>query len=132
MQLVPPERTVEPLEGSLLFLDLFRHGDDLNVKSYSVIETPDDTGLVRVDVSISKLDGALWTVDFGTVRVASTAKFSGPEAVEGARALVWGRRNQNGVFEATFARVLDKTGVIATPAPASPVPTTAPAGNAGP
>jgi hypothetical protein len=132
MEVVPPERTVEPIEGSLLFLDLFRHGGELNVNSYSVIETPDNPGLVRLDVTISKLDGALWTVDFGTVRVASTAKFSGPEAVAGARAIVWGRRNQNGVFEAAFARVLDKTGVIATPAPASPVPTTIPAGNAGP
>jgi len=45
---------------------------------------------------------------------------------------VWGRQNQNGVLEATFARVLDKTAVIATPAPASPVPSTVPAGNAGP
>jgi hypothetical protein len=132
LQLVPPERTAEPLEGTLLFVDLIRRGADLEVKSYTRIEAPDDTGLVRLDVTISKLEGALWTVDFGTVRVSSTAEFSGPEAVVGARAIVWGRQNQNGVLEASFARILDKTAVVATPAPASPVPTTAPAGNAGP
>jgi hypothetical protein len=132
LQLVPPERTAEPLEGTLLFVDLIRRGADLEVKSYTRIEAPDDTGLVRLDVTISKLEGALWTVDFGTVRVSSTAEFSGPEAVVGARAIVWGRQNQNGVLEASFARILDKTAVVATPTPASPVPTTATAGNAGP
>lgn len=132
LQLVPPERTAEPLAGTLLFVDLVRHGGDLEVKSYTRIQAPDDTSLVRLDVTITKLEGALWTVDFGTVRVSSTADFSGPEETVGARAIVWGRQNQNGVLEATFARVLDKTAVIATPAPASPVPSTVPAGNAGP
>ena len=132
LQIVPPERTAEPLEGTLLFVDLARHGSDLEVKSYTRIQAPDDTSLVRLDVTITKLDGAIWTVDFGTVRVSSTADFSGPEETVGARAIVWGRRNQNGVLEATFARVLDKNAVVPTPAPASPVPTTIPAGNAGP
>jgi len=132
LQLVPPERTAEPLQGTLLFVDLTRHGSDLEVKAYTRIQAPDDNSLVRLDVTITKLDGAIWTVDFGTVRVSSTADFSGPEETVGARAIVWGRRNQNGVLEATFARVLDKTAVVPTPAPASPVPTTVPAGNAGP
>jgi len=132
LELVPPERTAEPLEGTLLFVDLVRHGADLEVKSYTRIQAPDDTSLVRLDVTITKLNGAIWTVDFGTVRVSSTADFSGPEEVVGARAIVWGRQNQNGVLEATFARVLDKAAVVATPAPASPLPTTVPAGNAGP
>jgi len=132
LQLVPPERTTEPIPGTLLFVDLARHGGDLEVKSYTRIQAPDDTSLVRLDVTITKLEGAIWTVDFGTVRVSSTSDFSGPEEVVGARAIVWGRRNQNGVLEASFARVLDKTAVVPTPAPASPAPTTAPAGNAGP
>jgi len=132
VQLVPPERTAEPLEGTLLFVDLVRHDGDLEVKSYTRIQAPDDNSLVRLDVTITKLEGALWTVDFGTVRVSSTADFSGPEAVVGARAIVWGRQNQNGVLEASFARILDKTAVVPTPTPAAPVPTTAPAGNAGP
>jgi hypothetical protein len=33
------------------------------------------------------------------------------------RALVWGKQNQNAVFEATFARVLDDNPVITTPTP---------------
>ena len=132
LQVVPPERTAEPLEGTLLFVDLARHGSDLEVKSYIRIQAPDDTSLVRLDVTITKLEGAIWTVDFGTVRVSSTADFSGPEETVGARAIVWGRRNQNGVLEATFARVLDKTAVVPTSTPAAPLPSTIPAGNAGP
>lgn len=121
LEVVPPVRTAEPEEGSLLSLELRRRGNDLEVQSSTVIQTPDETGLVRVDVIISKIEGAFWTVDFGTVRVASTAESSGPEPTVGARAIVWGRQNLNGVFEASYAHILDKTPVIATPTP-SPSP----------
>ncbi len=124
LEVVPPVRTAEPEVGSLLSLELRRRGNDLEVQSSTVIQAPDETDLVRLDVLISQINGAFWTVDFGTVRVASTAESSGPEPVVGARALVWGRQNLNGVFEASYAHVLDKTPVIATPTPApSPQPT---------
>jgi hypothetical protein len=122
LELVPPVRTEEPEPGSLLALDLRRQGNDLEVQSAIVVEEPNEIGLVRLNVVISGIEGAIWTVDFGTVRVASTADFSGPEAVVGARALVWGRQNQNGVFEATYARVLDKDAVITTQTPAPEAP----------
>ncbi|HEV8573845.1 MAG TPA: DUF5666 domain-containing protein [Dehalococcoidia bacterium] len=118
LELVPPVRTEEPAPGTLLALELRRQGNDLEVQSTTVIEQPDETGLARLQGTMSQIDGAFWTLEFGTVRVASTADFSGPEPVVGARALVWGRQNQNGVFEATYARVLDSSPVIATPTPA--------------
>ena len=107
----------EPQPGTLLALDLRRRGRDLEVQSTTVIEDPDEPGLVRLSGAISKIDGAFWTLDFGTVRVASTADFSGPEPEVGVRALVWGKQNQNAVFEATYARVLDDNPVLTTPAP---------------
>ena len=118
VEIVPPVRTAEPQEGSLLALELRRRGNDLEVQSSTLVQAPDEPALVRLDVLINGIEGALWTVDFGTVRVASTADFSGPEAVAGARAIVWGRQNQNGVVEASYTRILDKTAVIATPTPA--------------
>ena len=117
IELVPPERMEEPQPGTLLALDLRRRGRDLEVQSTTVIEGPDDPSLVRLSGAISKIDGAFWTLDFGTVRVASTADFSGPEPEVGVRALVWGKQNQSAVFEATFARVLDDNPVITTPTP---------------
>lgn len=119
VEIVPPVRTAEPEESSLLALELRRRGNDLEVQSSTLVQGPNDPGLVRVDVLINAIEGALWTVDFGTVRVASTADSSGPEAVAGARAIVWGRQNQNGAFEASYARILDKTPAIATPTPAA-------------
>jgi hypothetical protein len=118
LELVPPERVEEPQPGTLLALDLRRRGDDLEVQSTIVIEDPDEPGLVRLSGAISKIDGAFWTLDFGTVRVASTADFSGPDPEVGVRALVWGKQNQNAVFEATYARVLDDNPVLSTPTPA--------------
>ena len=118
LELVPPVRTEEPAPGTLLALDLRRRGSGLEVQSTTAIQTPDETGLVRLSGAIIKMDGAFWTLDFGTVRVASTADFSGPEAEVGVRALVWGRQNQNAVFEATYARVLDDNPVLTTPTPA--------------
>ena len=118
LELVPPVRTEEPQSGSLFAMDLRRHGNDLEVQTASLIAEPGDTGIVRLNGVIAQIEGALWTMDFGTVRAASNADFSGPEAVVGARALVWGRQNQNGVFEASFARILDKSSVVTTPTPA--------------
>ena len=118
LALVPPERTEEPQPGTVLALDLRRRAGDLEVQSTTIIEAPDEPGLVRLSGAISKIDGAFWTLDFGTVRVASTADFSGPDPEVGVRALVWGKQNQNAVFEATYARVLDDNPVLTTPAPA--------------
>jgi hypothetical protein len=104
-------------------LDLRRRGNDLEVVGTTVVQTPEDVGLVRLSGAITQLDGAFWTLDFGIVRVASTADFAGPEPEVGKRALVWGKQNQNAVFEATYARVLDEKPVITTPAPTpSPAP----------
>jgi len=122
VEAVPPVRTAEPEPGALLALELRRRGNDLEVQSSTLIEEPDETGLVRLNGVITQIEGAFWTLDFGNVRVASTADFSGPDPVVGARALVWGRQNQNAVFEASYARVLDKSPVITTPTPAAPAP----------
>jgi hypothetical protein len=132
VQVVPPERTAEPQPGTLFALELRRRGNDLEVQSTTIIEAPEETGLVRLNGVITQIEGAFWTLDFGSVRVASTADFSGPDPVVGARALVWGQQNQNAVFEASYARVLDKSPVVATPTPAEPEATTPPAGTAGP
>jgi len=122
LELVPPVRTEEPEPGSLFAMDLRRHGNDLEVQSATLIAEPGDTGIVRLNGVIAQIEGALWTMDFGTVRVASTADVSGPEAIVGARALIWGRQNQNGAFEASYSRVLDKSSVVTTSTPA-PEPT---------
>ena len=132
VQVVPPVRNSEPTRGTVFALELRRRGDDLEVESSTSIEEPEETGLVSLNGVITQIDGGRWTLDFGTVRVASTADVSGPEPVVGARALVWGRQNQNAVFEASYARVLDKSPVVATPVPAEPEPTTPPVGTAGP
>jgi hypothetical protein len=117
LEFVPPVRMEEPAEGTLMALDLRRSGNNLEVSEVTVILAPEEPALVRLSGAITKLDGAFWTLDFGTVRVASTADFSGPEPEVGTRALVWGKQNQNAVFEATYARVLDENPVITTPAP---------------
>jgi hypothetical protein len=119
LELVPPVRMDEPQPGALMALDLRRRGGDLEVQSTTVIQAPDETGLVRLSGAITQLDGAFWTLDFGTVRVASTSDFSGQEAEVGVRAIVWGKQNQNAVFEATYARVLDDNPVLSTPTPAA-------------
>jgi hypothetical protein len=117
LELVPPVRTEEPKAGTLMALDLRKRGNDLEVVGTTVIQAPDEVGLVRLNGAITQLDGAFWTLDFATVRVASTADFSGPDPEVGTRALVWGKQNQNAVFEATYARVLDENPVLTTPAP---------------
>jgi Domain of unknown function (DUF5667)/Domain of unknown function (DUF5666) len=124
LEVVPPERLEEPQPGTLMAIDLRRREGELEVQGTTVIQDPDDPGLVRLSGAISQLEGAFWTLDFATVRVASTADFAGPEAEVGVRALVWGKQNQNAVFEATYARVLDENPVLTTPSPApSPSPT---------
>jgi hypothetical protein len=132
VEVVPPVRNAEPAPGTVFALELRRRGNDLEVESSTLIEEPEETGLVSLNGVITQVDGGRWTLDFGTVRVASNADVSGPEPVVGARALVWGRQNQNAVFEASYARVLDKSAVVSTPTPVEPAPTTPPVGTSGP
>jgi hypothetical protein len=123
MAIVPPEQGEDPPEDALVSVNTKRAGADLEVTGYEVIESPDNLALVRFQGTISQIDGSKWSLEFGQVRVVSTAEVEGEPEV-GVRVIVWGERGVDGNLQARYVRVLDDEPVLA-PAP-GPQPSATP------
>jgi hypothetical protein len=76
---------------------------------------------VRLQGTVNQIDGSRWSLEFGTVKVDSTADLSGTPNV-GVRVILWCDRATDGSLEALYARILDDVPVLTpTPAPAPEV-----------
>lgn len=119
LPVVPPETGADPPEGALVIVEAERDGADLVATDVTVVEEPQDEGLVQVRGTIGEVDGSRWRLEFGQVRVTSTADVTGGEPQAGVRVIVWGERGTDGNVQARFARVLDDAPIagVATPAP---------------
>jgi hypothetical protein len=115
LPIVPPEDWVDPPAGATVSIDAHRVGSDLVVSDYTVTESPDGPVLVRMQGTVGEIDGSSWTLEFGAVKVDSTADVTGTPAV-GVRAILWCDRDIEGNLEAQYARVLDDVPVL-TPTP---------------
>jgi hypothetical protein len=123
LHVVPPETPEDPPAGALIHAVMERRGGDLVVADYTVLRTPEETGLVRLQGNIYAIDGAMWTMEFGKVRVDSTVDVSGSPDV-GTRAIVWAERGRDGGLQGRYVVVLDDVPVL-TPTP-SPSPSPQP------
>lgn len=123
---VQPENAEDPPRGATLLIDAHRSGADLVVSDYTVAESPDAPPLMRLQGTVNHIDGSRWTLEFGTVKVDSTAGVLGTPNV-GVRVILWcARDSRDGTLEALYARILDDVPVL-TPTPA-PVETPVTAG----
>jgi hypothetical protein len=114
LAVVPPETGDDPPEGALVIVDARRLGGELHSTGLMVIEQPGQPSLVQLQGTIGDIDGSRWTLEIGTVRVASTADVSGRPDV-GVRVFVWGERGVDGTLQATYARVLDDAPITGVP-----------------
>ena len=119
LEIVPPENVSEPAIDSLVAIDALREGDEIVGLQVTVLETPDESGVVRFQGAIKTIDSSLWTTEFGNIRVTSTAEVSGGDPLVGSRVIAWARPGSDGTLLVFYARVLDQTSVItiATPVP---------------
>jgi hypothetical protein len=120
----PSNSTEDPATNSVVTVNARRQGDEFFVNDFYVVETPDDTGFIRLQGTIKNIDGVAWTMEFGQIRVDSTAEVIGGEPGVGQRALIWGEQGVNGRLEAVFVRILDAESILsaavdllATPSP---------------
>jgi hypothetical protein len=125
LALVPPATGADPEVESLISVDLRREGSDLAALDFVQVETAEDVGLIRTQGTIRAIDGSRWTLEFGDVRVTSTADVAGSEPGVGQRALIWSERGVDGGLEARYVRVLDDTSIL-DPLISEPRATTAP------
>lgn len=102
----PPSGVEAPAEGSLIAVLGSRDGTTLDAEDIFVLEQPGDTPVTRVLSTIKSLQGNHWDVGIGMARVNPSAFVSG-EPEEGSRVLMWGRKSNENVFQATYVRVLD-------------------------
>jgi len=125
LALVPPATGADPEVESLISVDLRREGSDLAALDFVQVETAEDVGLIRTQGTIRAIDGSRWTLEFGDVRVLSTAEVAGADAGVGQRALIWSERGVDGGLEARYVRVLDDSSIL-NPLISEPNATTAP------
>lgn len=104
----PPSDLDAPAEGSLVAVEGRRNNETLEivVEELFVIEEPGDRPLGRVLSTVRELDGNHWDVGIGQTRVNPSATVSG-EPEEGSWVLMWGRKSDEGVYQANYVRVLD-------------------------
>ena len=107
----PPGNVKEPPEGSVVAIDAREADDLLDATSVFVIQQPGES-LVRVEGTATTIDDTVWNFGFGAVAVDSRAEVSG-KPVAGARAIVWGSKDEDGAIEAVYVRVLDERAVNA-------------------
>lgn len=112
----PSGNAETPPEGSIVAIDAKEADDLLDVSSFFVIQQPGES-LVRVEGTATTIDDTVWNFGFGAVTVDSRAEVSG-RPVAGARAMVWGSKDEEGAIEAVYVRVLDERPVISSPASA--------------
>ena len=107
-----------PEEGSLVAIDATEEGGVLTVKQAQVITGPKDKAVSRFKGTAIAIEGSTWSMEIGDIRVRSTTKISG-KPLEGTRALVWYGPNE-GILQAVYVHVLDKSPVVEPAAPATP------------
>jgi hypothetical protein len=112
LALVPPSTGADPEVEALVSVDLRRAGADLAALNFVQVEGPQDQGLIRTQGTIRAIDGSRWTLEFGDVRVTSTADVAGSDPGVGQRALIWSERGLDGGLQARYVRVLDDTSVL--------------------
>ncbi len=109
----PPGNAEAPEAGSIVAIDAREADDLLDATGVFVVQQPGQS-LVRVEGTASTIDDTVWNFGFGAVTVDSTAEVSG-KPVAGARAIVWGSKDEDGAIEASYVRVLDERAVITPP-----------------
>jgi len=119
LEIVPPANLSEPAIDSLVAIEARREGGEIVGLQGAVLETPDESGVVRFQGAIKTIEDSLWTTEFGNMRVTSTAEVSGGDPLVGSRVIAWARRGSDGTLLAFYARILDQTSVITTPTPVS-------------
>jgi hypothetical protein len=108
LEIDPPPGNDVPPEGSVVALDARLVAGEIAPFRYTVVQSPETEDLVRVEGTVTTIDGSTWNMGFGQVRVDSRAEVAG-EPQAGTRAIVWGRKHPDtGVFEAVYVRVLDQ------------------------
>ncbi len=115
LPIVPPETGEDPPEGAIVSIEAHRLGSDLVVSDYTVTESPDGPALIRLQGTVSQIEGTRWTLEFGEVKVDSTSDVTGRPDV-GVRVILWCARDTDGSLAALHARVLDDMPVL-TPTP---------------
>jgi hypothetical protein len=110
----PGGNAAEPAPGSLLAVDAEESDGVLRVSSFFTIQAPDQA-LFRLEGTATSIEDSVWKFGYGQVRVDSTSEVSG-KPVAGARAIVWGNKDQAGAIDAVYVRVLDERTVV-PPAP---------------
>ena len=112
LPIVPPDSIDDPELDALVSVETERVGNDLNATSLVVVETAEQEGLIRMQGTIKAIDGTRWTLEFGQVRVSSTAEVIGSEAGVGQRALMWSEPGVDGQLQAVYVRVLDDQSIL--------------------
>ncbi|HUF54293.1 MAG TPA: DUF5666 domain-containing protein [Dehalococcoidia bacterium] len=114
----------DPPQNGLVTVNATREGDEFFASNYDVIVAPEQQDLIRLQGTIKTIDGVSWTMEFGDIRVDSTAEVTGGDPGVGQRALIWSERGVDGRLEAVYVRVLDAESILApvvdvvtTPAP---------------
>ncbi len=114
LPVVPPEDGAEPQIGALISVETERgSGGDLTASGFFEIEAAGDNQLIRTLGTISEIEGGNWTLEFGDVNVAASAKIAGGEPGVGQRVVIWSQPGVGGGdLVAHYIRVLDHAAAI--------------------
>jgi hypothetical protein len=116
----PPGAGTPPAEGDTVAVSAKLVDTFIVAAAYQVVESEQTGDLTRLEGTITAIDETSWEGFGRALRVDSKTRLSG-KAIEGARAIVWGRNDpETGGFKAVFARVLDQRPVVAPPATEEP------------
>jgi len=110
-EVAPRNNMEEPEPGSIVALDVTEDDGALTIKQFDVIRGPDDEPLSRFTGTAISIEGTIWNMEIGEVRVASGATEVSGRQVVGARAIVWYGPG-DGVSQATYVHVLDQDPVV--------------------
>lgn len=125
LPIVPQSSTPDPDTGSVVTVNAQRQGQEFFTDDVQVVEQANaEKRLIRLQGTIKTIDGVAWTMEFGQVRVDSTAQVTGGQPGVGQRALIWSEQGVDGRLEAVYVRILDAESiltpavdVVATPTP---------------
>lgn len=113
LEVAPRNNMQAPEPGSIVALDVTEDDGALTIKQFDVIRGPDDEPLSRFTGTAISIEGTIWSMEIGEVRVASGATELSGRAVVGARAIVWYGPG-DGVSQAAYVRVLDQDPLVQT------------------
>jgi hypothetical protein len=118
LEVAPRNNMQEPEPGSIVALDVTEDDGALTIKQFDVIRGPDDEPLSRFTGTAISIEGTIWSMEIGEVRVADGATEVSGRPLTGGRAIVWYGPG-TGVSQATYVHVLDQDPVVQ---PAEPAP----------